>query len=169
MPTCSVIKSIGVVQALVSSWAQGSQQLKFVTKAVYASSTSSYYAVVQQNDISSSGYLSLLSWPSSAPSSSLEQLAKRQTLTGSVHSIHPRPVQATTGALDVDCDDSSSAVAIIYSDGRVGFGAKPNHSLAAGSRVFSTHADGDMLAVICKLKGDDKHQLEIHNLQASSF
>lgn len=160
------------MQELVSSWVLGSQNLKFVTKAVFAPISNSFYAVVQQSDGSSTQ--SLLSWPSSSPNGSLEQLAQRQTMAGNVHSIHATPAHFnySDGNKNADADGSSSAVAIVYTDGRVGFGAQgctPSRERPAGARLLHSHADKDVLAVISKLKGSNKHQLDLYNLQARQF
>jgi len=155
------------VQEQVSSWALGSQHLKFTTTAVFASSTSSYHAVVQQNSVSSNGTQTLLSWPAASTSGSLEQLAKRHVLTGSVHSLHPIPAQST---LDTHAQegDSSSSVAVVYSDGNVAFNVEYSKGLPArpvGCRVLSVTADGSTLAVVCTVKGSGSPQLELYDLR----
>ncbi|DBA81279.1 TPA: hypothetical protein ACH3X2_006899 [Trebouxia sp. C0005] len=149
-----------------SSWALGSQHLKFTTKAVFASSNSTYHAVVQQSSISSSGAQTLLSWPATSTSGSLEQLAKRHVLTGSVHSLHPIPAQSTLNA-QLQEGDTSSSVTVVYSDGNVAFDVEDSKGLPArpvGCRVLSATADGSTLAVVCTIKGTGSPQLELYDL-----
>lgn len=156
------------VQKLVSSWALGSQQLKFVTKAIFEPSTHNFYAIVQQSNASTSVNRSLLSWPATAASGSLEQLAHRHTLTGSVHSIHPISAQSKHTPDKAGAGAGNSHVAIVYTDGRVAFGTGASAQMAerpAGMRVLSSHADADILAVICKFKGVIKYQLLLYGLQ----
>lgn len=161
---------MSLVQELVSSWALGSQQLKFVTKAIFEPSTHSYYAVVQQSNASSSGNHSLLSWPATAASGSLEQLAHRHTLTGTVHSIHPISAQSKHTTHETDAGASNTPVAVVYTDGRVALGTGASIQAAerpAGVRLLSSHTDADTLAVICKFKGVTKYQLDLYGLQVS--
>ena len=157
------------VQELVSSWALGSQQ-KFVTKAIFVASTCSYYAVVQQSSASSSGNHSLLSWPATTSSGSLEQVAQRHTLTGTVHSIHPISAHSKHTLDQAGADASNGPVAVVYTDGRVALGTNASVQVAdrpAGMRVLSSHADADTLAVICKFKGITKYQLGLYEPQVS--
>ncbi|DBA75343.1 hypothetical protein WJX77_005717 [Trebouxia sp. C0004] len=152
-------------QEQVNSWALGSQHFKFTTTAVFASSNSSYHAVVQQNSISSSGTQTLLSWPATSTSGSLEQLAKRRVLTGSVHSLHPIPAQPTLNTQAQEGD--SSSVTVVYSDGNVAFNVEDSKGLAArpiGCRVLSATADASTLAVVCTVKGNGSPQLELYDL-----
>jgi len=157
---------IHVMQEQVTSWALGSQHLKFTTTAVFASSSSSYHAVVQQTPISSSSTQTLLSWPASSTSGSLEQLAKRLVLPGSVHSLHPIAAQSTFHT-EAQEGGSSSSVAVVYSDGSVAFGVEDSKGLPArpvGCRVLSATADGSTLAVVCTVKGNGSSQLELYDL-----
>ena len=152
----------------MSSWVLGSQHLKFLTKAIFAPISNSFHAVVQQSDDSSTQ--SLLSWLSSSPNGSLELLAQRHTLAGNVHSIHPTPAchNRPLGSAHSQADDSSSAVVIVYTDGRVGFGVQDctqSRDRPAGTRPLHSHADKGILAVINKLKGSNKHQLDLYDLQ----
>lgn len=165
-----LLNLVNLVQELISSWALGSQQLKFVTKAIFEPSTHTYYAIVQQSNVSTSGNRSLLSWPATAASGSLEQLAHRHTLTGSVHSIHPMSAQSKHTPHEADAGAGRSPVAVVYTDGRVAFGTGASMQVAerlAGMRVLSSHADADTLAVICKFKGMIKYQLDLYGVQVS--
>ena len=160
-----LLSLVSLVQKLVSSWALGSQQLKFVTKAIFEPSSHSYYAIVQQSNASTSDNCSLLSWPATTASGSLEHLAHRHALTGTVHSIHPISAQSKHAA---DAAAGNSPVAVVYTDGRVAFGTSPSVQVAerpAGVRLLSSHADADTLAVICKFKGVVKYQLDLYGLQ----
>lgn len=160
--------SASVVQELVNSWALGSQQLKFVTKAVFEPSTRNYYAVVQQSTASTNGNHSLLSWPATAASGSLEQLAHRHTLTGAVHSVHPIPAHLKHTHDEAEAVDSNIPVAVVYTDGRVAFGTSvPVAERAGGMRLLCSYADADTLAVICKFKGVSKYQLDLYGLQVT--
>ena len=157
-----------VVQEQVRSWALGSQHLKFVTTAIFASSSSSYHAVVEQTPSDGSNSQTLLSWPASTTSGILEQLAKHQALAGSVHSLHL--IRRQPGiADDAEDGDSSSAVAVVYSGGGVAFGAqesKDTSSRPAGCRVLSATADDNTLAVVCTVRDSSTpHLLELYNLQ----
>ena len=159
-----------VLQELVRSWTLGSQQLKFVTKAVYVPSSNSYYAVVQQSNSSSSASQSLLSWPATTSSGSLEQLAQRHALTGTVHSIHPVPTPSKQSPDQADADAISRGVAVVYTDGKVALGVDVSIQLAdrpAGMRLLSCHSDADTLAVICRFKSDSKYQLSLYALHVS--
>ena len=161
---------VRLVQELVSSWALGSQQLRFVTKAIFEPSTHSYYVVVQQSNASTSSSHSLLSWPATAASGSLEQLAHRHTLTGTVHSIHPISAHSKHTPHEADAGAGNSPVAIVYTDGRAALGTNASVQAAerpAGVRLLSSHADADTLAVICKFKGVLKYQLDLYGLQVS--
>ena len=165
-----LLKLVSLVQELVSSWTLGSQQLKFVTKAIFEPSTHSYYAVVQQSNASTSGKSSLLSWPATAASGSLEQLAHRDTLTGTVHSIHPVSAQSQNTPHEADAGGANSPVAVVYTDGRVAFGTSPTIQVAerpAGLRLVSSHVDADTLAVIGKFKGVIRYQLDLYGLEVS--
>lgn len=158
------------MQELVNSWALGSQQLKLVTKAVFEPSTRNYYAVVQQSGASTSGNHSLLSWPATAASGSLEQLAHRHTLTGAVHSIHPLSAHSKHTRGEAEAVDGNIPVAVVYTDGRVAFGTSASVPVAervGGMRLLTAHADEDTLAVICKFKGVTKYQLDLYGLQVS--
>ena len=153
------------MQEQVSSWALGSHHLKFTTTAVFASSSSTYHAVVQQTSVSSSGTQTLLSWPATSTSGSLEQLAKRHVLTGSVHSLHPIPAQSTVNTQTQE-GHSSRSVTVVYSDGHVAFDVEDSKGLPArpvGCRVLSATADGSTLAVVCTVKGIGP-QLELYDL-----
>ena len=154
------------LQEQVSSWALGSQQHEFVTAAVFSSSSNSYYAVTQQAGVTSTATQTLLAWPATTASGSLEQLAQRHLLAGNVHSLHPAPSEAGPSG-DTDC---STAVAIVYSDGAVALGAQDTKAQArpAGCRVVSATADGDTLAVVCTVKGSANPLLELHSLQVCS-
>ncbi|KAL3134098.1 hypothetical protein ABBQ32_008522 [Trebouxia sp. C0010 RCD-2024] len=167
------VQSDGVVcyssarRELVRSWTLGSQQLKFVTKAVYVPSSNSYYAVVQQSNSSSSGIQSLLSWPVTTSSSSLEQLAHRHVLSGSVHSIHPVPARSKQSVDPSDMDAITRGVAVVYTDGRVALGVDASVQVAdrpTGMRLLSSHTDADKLAVICRVKGESRYQLSLYTL-----
>ena len=154
------------MQEQVSSWALGSQHLKFTTTAVFASSSNTYHTVVQQTSTSSSGTQTLLSWPATSTSGSLEQLAKRHVLTGSVHSLHPIPAHSTLNTKAQEGDNSSS-VTVVYSDGNVAFNVEDSKGLfarPAGCRVLSATADGSTLAVVCAVKGTGSLQLELYDL-----
>lgn len=156
------------MQELVRSWALGSQQLKFVTKAVFVPSSHSYYAVVQQS--SSSGSQLLLSWPDTASTGSLEQLAQRHALSGTVHSIHPVPARSKQSLDPTDVTATSRAVAVVYTDGSLALGADASITSAdrpAGMRLLSCHTDADTLAVVCRLKSDSKYQLSLYALHVS--
>ena len=157
------------MQEQLSSWALGSQHLKFATTAVFASGSSSYHAVVQSS-VSSSGTQTLLTWPATSTSGSLEQLAKQHTLTGSVHSLHPAPAQSTLNTQAQE-GDSSSSVTVVYSDGNVAFDVEDSKGLPArlaGCRVLSATADGSSLAVVCTVKGTGSPQLELYDLLVHS-
>lgn len=161
------------MQEQASSWALGSQHLRFVTAAVFGPSSKSYYAVVQQASVSGSNTQTLLSWPAATSSGSLEQLARRNVLAGNVHSLHPIPVKATsTRTVESEDSSSSSSVALVYSDGRVAFGAEDSQELStirpAGCRVLSATTDADTLAVVCTLKGTGSQQIELYDLQVGS-
>lgn len=156
------------MQEQVRSWALGSQHLKFVTTAIFATSSSSYHAVIEQTPSSGSKSQTLLSWPATTTSGTLEQVAKHQALTGSVHSLHPVKRQPSA-ADDAQDGESSSAVAVVYSGGGVAFGAQENKELSsrpAGCRVLSATADGNTLAVVCTVRDSSSpHLLELYNLQ----
>jgi len=140
-----------------------------VTPAVYSTSSSSYYAVVQQTTASSSDAQTLLSWPATTTSGILEQLANRHVLTGTVHSLHATSLQASAST---ESGDGSSAVAVVYSDGGVAFGAQGSKGPPArpsGFRVLSANADAETLAVVCTVKGSNTHQVELYDLQVSHF
>lgn len=156
------------MQEQVRSWALGSQHLKFVTTAIFATCSSSYHAVVEQTPSSGSNSQTLLSWPATTTSGTLEQVAKHQALTGSVHSLHPVRRQPSA-ADDAQDGESSSAVAVVYSGGGVAFGAQESQKMSprpAGCRVLSATADDSTLAVVCTVKDSSTpHLLELYNLQ----
>ena len=155
------------LQEQVISWALGSQHSSFATAAVFAPSTNTFHAVVQQSSQGSSSNF-LLSWSANAQHGSLEQLAKRESVSGSVHSLHPLPAATSTTEQE---PGSSISVAVVYSNGGVTLGAQDDASTAQrphGSRVVHASAYGSLLAVICHAaSATHQHTVEVYDLQVS--